>query len=67
MGAADRLIRTILALVLIGLWLAGIVQGVAAVVVAGLAAGLVATSTLSWCPLYSPFGVNTVRQEGEPA
>ncbi|WP_461127490.1 YgaP family membrane protein [Spirosoma aerophilum] len=61
MGSLDRAIRVIVALVLVGLYATGVVSGIWAIVSLALAAVFVATSLVSSCPLYLPFGIRTNR------
>ncbi|WP_396152283.1 DUF2892 domain-containing protein [Flavobacterium sp.] len=58
-GNADKLIRIILAIVLGTLYLTNTVSGVLGIVVLVFAIILVATSLISFCPIYPLFGINT--------
>lgn len=66
MGAADRLIRNVVAIGLLGLVLAGAAKGIVAAVLLLVGALLLATSALSSCPLYTVLGISTgrVRETG---
>jgi hypothetical protein len=66
MGRWDRTLRLIVALVITGLLIAGVLKGTAAVVLAILAAIFVITTFISFCPLYVPLGVNTKGKGGAP-
>ncbi|RRR77795.1 MAG: DUF2892 domain-containing protein [Candidatus Viridilinea halotolerans] len=59
MGTIDRVIRVVLAVVVAGLILSNVVQGVLAMVLGILAAVFVLTSVVGFCPLYKPFGIST--------
>lgn len=59
MGTADRAIRVVAALVLIGLYAGGVVSGPVAIILAILGAVFLATSAVGVCPLYMPFGIRT--------
>lgn len=59
MGTIDRVVRVAVALVVAGLILSNMVQGVLAIVLGILAAVFVLTSVISFCPLYKPFGIST--------
>ena len=59
MGAIDRIIRTIVAIILGGIFISGKVSGILAAIVAVFAIVLLLTSAIGWCPLYSPFGIST--------
>lgn len=59
MGTADRVIRLIMALVFAGLYFGGIVTGTLGLVLLILGGVFVATSLISFCPLYTIVGINT--------
>lgn len=61
MGSADRVIRLIIAAVILGLYLAGTITGTLGIVLLVLAVVFVATAFMSICPLYLPFGIRTRR------
>ena len=63
MGNVDKVIRILVALVVIGLYLAHVISGVVAIVLIILAAVFVITSMVGFCPLYLPFGINTDKKE----
>lgn len=63
MGLADRIIRVMVAAVLIALYYAGILTGVLAIILIALAVIFVLTSLLSICPLYLPFGLSTCKKQ----
>ncbi|MBC8883063.1 DUF2892 domain-containing protein [Flavobacterium piscinae] len=58
-GNTDKLIRIILAIVLGTLYLTNTVSGVLGIVVLVFAIILVATSLISFCPIYPLFSINT--------
>ncbi len=60
-GTTDRVVRLIAALVLAALYFTGILAATAGAIAVGLAAVLVLTSFLRFCPLYLPFGIRTRR------
>ncbi|WP_428407847.1 YgaP family membrane protein [Hyphococcus sp.] len=62
MGTADRLIRLIVAGVIAYLYFTGAVTGLAATVLAVIAAAFVLTSLVGFCPLYAPFGLSTRKK-----
>ena len=64
MGLVDRLVRSVLAVVVIVLYLTGQLTGIAAVVLGVLAIVFLATSAVSFCPLYLPLGISTKKKEG---
>lgn len=59
MGSIDRIIRIILAVVIVGLYFTHIISGVVAIVLLALAIIFVLTSFVSFCPLYYPFKFTT--------
>ena len=61
MGGTDRILRTILALIIVGLYFLGVIEGVFAIILLVLAAIFVLTSFVSFCPLYVPFGISTCK------
>jgi hypothetical protein len=63
MGNADRLIRLIVAAIINVLYFAGFLTGAFAGVLLILAGIFVITSVVSFCPLYLPFGLSTLRKK----
>lgn len=59
MGKTDKIIRLLLAAIFIGLFMGKMVTGTAGVILLVLAAVFIATSWISFCPLYVLFGANT--------
>lgn len=59
MGRWDRALRLIAAAVFAVLLIAGLVKGTLAVILAILAAILVITTFVGFCPAYVPFGIST--------
>lgn len=59
MGTADRVIRIIIALVFAGLYFGGVITGTLGLVLLILGGVFVATSLISFCPLYTIVGINT--------
>jgi hypothetical protein len=59
MGFADRIIRLALAVLAVGLYLGNIITGTVGIVLIILAAVFVFTSLVSFCPLYTLFGLST--------
>jgi hypothetical protein len=60
-GTLDRIIRFVLALVLIWLYVGGIATGgwgIAALVVAAV---FIVTGLIQWCPIHRLFGFNTCK------
>ncbi len=63
MGALDRVIRVVIAIVIAALYFAGQITGTAAIILGILAAVFLLTSLVSTCPLYLPFGLSTRGKE----
>lgn len=59
MGNADRVIRLVLAAVLVGLYFSGTIIGTVGIIGLVVAAVMLLTSFVSFCPLYSLLGVST--------
>lgn len=59
MGTADRIIRVIIAAIVVILYFTGIISGTLGIVLLILAGIFVLTSFISFCPLYAPFGLST--------
>lgn len=59
MGAADRIIRILIAAVFAYLYFSGTVTGTWGIVLVVLGAVFVLTSLVGFCPLYAPFGIKT--------
>ena len=66
MGSADRVIRIVVALVIGVLFFAtNVISGTLGIVLLVLAGVFVATSFISTCPLYLPFGLSTRKKPVE--
>ncbi|MBK6444575.1 MAG: DUF2892 domain-containing protein [Bacteroidetes bacterium] len=63
MGTADGAIRVIIALVIAGLYGANVISGTLGIVLIVLAVVFVLTSFVSFCPLYTLFGLNTGKKK----
>jgi Na+(H+)/acetate symporter ActP len=63
MGVADRIIRTILAIVVAFLYFTDQITGTAAIVLGVLAIIFLLTSLVGFCPLYVPFKLSTRKKE----
>ena len=62
MGSADRIVRTVAAVVLLILLLTGTISGVLGTILGILAIVFLATSAVGFCPLYAPFKISTKKQ-----
>lgn len=62
MGKMDRSIRVAIGLVILGLYFfTGILSGTIGTILLVVAAIFILTSLVSFCPLYSIFGMNTCK------
>jgi len=59
MGTVDKVIRIVVAAIILVLWFTHVITGVLAVILLILAGILVVTSLIGTCPLYLPFGLST--------
>ena len=62
MGATDRVIRTILALVVLALYFTGQITGLAAIILGIFAVIFLLTSLIAFCPLYIPLKLSTRKK-----
>lgn len=63
MGFADRAIRLVVVIVLAALFFTKVLTGVWAIVALAVAIVMLITSLVGFCPLYLPFGLNTLRKK----
>lgn len=63
MGSYDRLIRVMLAGLVMVLYFTNSISGITAIILLAFAIIFILTSLLSFCPLYLPFGLNTIRKK----
>jgi hypothetical protein len=63
MGSTDKVIRILVALVIIVLYFTGQVSGTLAIIGLILSGIFILTSFISFCPLYLPFGISTRKKE----
>jgi hypothetical protein len=63
MGTADKIIRIILAILIAGLYYAGVISGTLAIILLVSAIVFIITSFMSFCPLYLPFGISTRKKD----
>ncbi|WKK81816.1 YgaP family membrane protein [Marivirga arenosa] len=62
MGTADKAIRILLAITVGILYYFGVISGTLAIILGVLAIIFIATSFISFCPLYLPFGISTRKK-----
>lgn len=63
MGQADRIIRTIAAIILLVLYFSKVVTGTLGIVLLVIAIVFLLTSLISFCPLYKLFGIKTTCEK----
>lgn len=63
MGTADKIIRILLAAVIVGLWYYEVIGGILATVLLAFSGIFILTSVIGVCPLYLPFRINTRKGE----
>ena len=63
MGTIDKVIRILVAVVVVVLYFTHVISGVLAIILLALSAIFVVTSLLSFCPLYLPLGLSTRKKE----
>ncbi len=59
MGNLDRILRLVVAAVIAILYFTNTISGTVAIVLGVLAIVFALTSSISFCPLYLPFGIST--------
>jgi hypothetical protein len=59
MGTFDRILRVLIAIVVVALYATGHLAGTTAILLLVLSGIFVLTSFISFCPLYLPFGIST--------
>jgi hypothetical protein len=60
-GSADKIFRLIVAAVLVILYFTNTISGTIGIVALVIAAVFALTSVVSFCPLYTLFGINTCK------
>ena len=63
LGTIDKVVRVLIAVVVVVLWLTNIISGTLAIILLALSAIFVVTSLLGTCPLYLVFGLSTNKKE----
>jgi hypothetical protein len=62
MGTADKVIRILVAILIGVLFLMEQITGTGAIILMAVAVIFVATSFMSFCPMYLPFGISTKKK-----
>lgn len=63
MGLVDRIVRAAIAVIIVGLYSMGRIQGPWGLGLVGLSIILLLTSSIGFCPLYLPLGLSTIRKK----
>ncbi len=63
MGTIDKVIRILVAVVVVALYFTNVISGTLGIILLALAAVFVVTSLVSFCPLYLPFGLSSRKKE----
>ncbi len=63
MGGVDKILRIIVAAIIVVLYLLGKISGTLGIVLLVVAAVLSIVSMVGSCPLYLPFGISTLPKE----
>ena len=61
MGNTDRIIRIVIAIVIAALYFTNVITGTLGIVLLAFAGIFLLTSLVSFCPLYTLFGMNTCQ------
>ncbi|MBT8245387.1 MAG: DUF2892 domain-containing protein [Winogradskyella sp.] len=63
MGDLDKGIRVVIAAAIASLYYFNVIEGTLAYVLMALAIIFLLTSFVSFCPLYTPFGISTCKRK----
>lgn len=63
MGLVDRIIRVLLAVIVVVLYFTNVITGTLAIILLILAGIFILTSLISFCPLYLPLGIKTFKKK----
>jgi hypothetical protein len=63
MGTIDKVVRIIVALIIVLLYVSNKIEGTTAIVLLVLSGIFILTSFISFCPLYYPFGISTKKEQ----
>ena len=63
MGTIDKVIRILVAVVVVVLYFTNVISGTLGIILLILAGIFILTSLISFCPLYIPFGLSTKKKE----
>lgn len=63
MGSVDKIVRILAAVVIVALYFGNMISGTVAIILLVFAGIFIATSLISFCPLYYPLGISTRPKE----
>ena len=63
MGTIDKVIRILIAVVVLILYFANVISGTLAIILLALSVVFIVTSFISFCPLYFPLWISTRKKE----
>jgi hypothetical protein len=63
MGLADKIIRILIAVVVVILYFTNVISETLGIVLLILSGIFILTSLISFCPLYLPFGISTRKKK----
>ncbi len=63
MGSPDRIVRTLIAVIIAVLYFTNVITGVLGIVLLVAAGIFLLTSVVSFCPMYPIFGLSTKKKE----
>ncbi|MFZ2340315.1 MAG: DUF2892 domain-containing protein [Bacteroidales bacterium] len=64
-GTIDKAVRLVVAAIILLLYFTNVISGTLALVLIVVAMILTLTSFIGVCPLYIPFGINTLRKKSQ--
>ena len=65
MGTIDRVVRSLVAVLIAILYFTGQISGIAAIILGFFAVVFLITSFMSSCPLYMPFKFSTIKKNNK--
>jgi hypothetical protein len=63
MGTVDKVIRILVAVVVLVLYFTHVISGTLAIILLVVAGIFIVTSIFGFCPLYLPMGLSTLKKE----
>jgi hypothetical protein len=63
MGLIDKVVRILIAVVVIALYFTNVISGILAIILLIFAGVFILTSVIGFCPLYTAFGLSTAKRE----